>query len=101
MHMHMPSAHMHTASHTHMPMPMAVHTPCTRHAHTCTHMPHAQVRNIHGTKLLTQLGVERAPAEAAAHVDQFLKEVAWRLLGGSHALEAHLELTNPKQVWIA
>lgn len=57
----------------------------------------SKVRNIHGTKLLTQLDLERVPVESSPHVDAFLREVAWRLLGGAYELNTHLDPTNPKQ----
>ena len=63
------------------------------------------VRNIHGNRMLTQLELERVAPIHAPYVDQFLREVARRLLGGAcevDVLEARLKLDSPYQAmaWI-
>jgi len=55
------------------------------------------VRNIHGDKMLTQLDLERVPYESTRDVDQFLREVAWRLLGGEYTLAVAIDPSNEKQ----
>ena len=54
------------------------------------------MRSIHG-RMLTQLELARVPPEAAPHVETFLREVAWRLLGGVAELAVHPEPTDTLQ----
>jgi PAS domain S-box-containing protein len=58
--------------------------------------------NIYGDRMLTQLNLQRVSVESSAFVDQFLREIARRLLGGMPELEARLKLENPQQAmaWI-
>ena len=53
--------------------------------------------NIRGDKPLTQTELQRVAYEDAVFVDQFLRECARRLLGGSHEMEERLDPSTPAQ----
>jgi len=60
------------------------------------------MHNIHGDRMLTQLDLQRLPVQSSAYVDEFLREVTRRLLGGSYELEVRIHLSTPQQAqaWV-